>query len=182
MAEDQGNKNLKEKRIMSPFWILAIIALIAIITLSGIIAYQQSKKSDFDELQPQQYQCERWIEEADFLSNKFVLNNNQWKEEDKTHYERLNLLINRHCMIELQEQQIELQKLKDCSNFYITIQGLIDKMENRTLETLGKSDQQLYIDNYHKYFDNYCNLIQPLIIEEKIFLEFNKTRGNNTDS
>jgi hypothetical protein len=173
MAEDQTQPE-KKKTKLSTSWVLTIIAVIALTSLATLIAYHQSQKSDFDELQPQQYQCDRWKIEKDFLTNKQLLSNNVLSDEDIEKFLKLEGLIDKNCQSPTQKNLANLTQL--CTPMYITIQKLIDRMENRTLETLEPNDQNLYTHTYNQYFNNNCNNIQDQIVKQRSFLEFNKTR------
>lgn len=164
----------KKKIILSPFWILAIIAVGGTIALGQLYSYYSSQKSDSDQLQPQLYQCDRWKIEKDFLTNKYLLSNTKWSDEDKKQFEMLDGLVSKNCPTQGQKDLAKLIQL--CTPMYITIQKQIDKMENRTLETLQPNDQKLYTNTYNEYFKNNCNNIQDEIVKQKSFTDFNKTR------
>lgn len=149
-----------------------------IVAISALIYYDKIQKSDFDQLQSEEYQCNRWIAEADFLSNKYALkgDSTSWTKEDIAEYERLDGLIGKYCIT---QHEMAVKKLDDCTKDYITIQSLIDRMVERRYETLSQPDQQNYTDTYDKFFKNHCELVQDKIVREKAFLDFNKTRNGS---
>ena len=176
MSEANTTQPIKKDHKVATILIIMIAS--AIFTLVMIVDYQKAKNADFDKLQSQQFQCDRWIAEADFLANKYALKNNpnQWTKDDKTEYERLDTLVGKYCV---NQQEVALQKLNDCTNHFITIQTLKDKMNESRLESLEQSDQQLYTNTYDKYFQYHCNLIQEKIVKQKTFLDFNITRNGS---
>jgi len=121
-------------------------------------------------------ECEGWLEVGKTLRKK---NDNQvdvdkWLEEDRIRIYEIEELYKANCIATVDEV---MNELKNCTKYYITVQTMIDKMEERNLGTLSEDDQENYNQNYKDYFDTYCNKIIDEIEKTDEFLEFNKTRG-----
>ena len=111
-----------------------------------------------------QYECEGWIQEGRFLVNKYHPNNNieSWLTEDKIKMFNLENQVLYHCTTKRVDV---LDNLPLCINTFVVIQGHLDNMVEREIESLSEADQESYHSNYATYFQNGCDLIQDDIDE-----------------
>ncbi len=170
----------KENKKFYLYWIIIIIVIttgVSVIILGyGLAGYWENDIAESEANgQLLEVRCERWLQVADSLVEKYDGNTNftQWSESDRISIFAIEELYQKNCI----PTDIEIMSdLKKCTEIYITIEGLIDKMDERHLDTLSEDKQKSYNDNYEEYFNSYCNKIKDEIEKTDEFIEFNRTR------
>jgi len=121
--------------------------------------------------------CDFLLEQARLLidKNDNQLDVDQWElEEDTVKIREINQTFSDNC---IPTKENVIGDLEKCTIIYITIESLIDKMEERSLGSLSQAEQRAYNTNYDDYFNSYCNKIKDEIEQTEKFQNFNKTRG-----
>ncbi len=120
--------------------------------------------------------CDRYL----VVSQQLLANNNgtadigQWSEQDRNIVLQIENLYNEECVLDRSNAFVNMES---CTATFITIQRLIDKMDERNRDTLSEEDNAQYEQSYLDYFNNYCNTLYAEIIQQPSFLEFNQTRN-----
>jgi len=162
----------------TPKWVYVVIIGIAVgLGASGfILGLDFSDDSLMITEQEQKIKCDEWLELADSLvrTNNNNKNVTEWSAKDRIRVLKIEELYQDNCIPTKQKIIGDLEK---CTIIYITIESLIDKMEERQLDSLSQAEQKAYKANYKDYFDSYCNKIKDEIEQTDKFQNFNKTRG-----
>jgi len=170
---DYKTHERKRKPILS-YGKIAIIIVIGVLTIS--LYFGMSIASPKDDFQSEEFQCARWVEEGKFLIAK-NLGKDQlelWSEEDRSKFLELDDKIENYCVA---PKILVMGYLNQCTDYYIEIQTLLDKMVELEVMSLFPIEQQQYLTVYDEYFDLNCDVIGDEIIKTKKFLEFDKTRN-----
>ena len=187
---DGGKEDRSPKKLRSGLMVVLVIIVMTIGISILIIAYSDSgywvkpsvienesiRGTGFIDEKERERRCKQLLHEADVLVRKYDNNRNvtEWSQIDRINVFEIELLYQENC---LPSNQQTMTNLKKCTIFYITIESLIDKMEERQLDTLPLDEQRAYNTSYKEYFDNFCNIIIDEIKRTDEFMEFNKTRG-----
>ncbi len=169
----------KENKKFYLYWIVIIIVIttgVSVIILGYGFAGYWDDDSTFESELTDIEDCETWLEIADILIKKNDGNENitQWSEDDRNVILGIEVQYQKNCI----PTDFEiLSNLNRCTEIYITIESLIDKMEERHLDTISEEEQEIYNKSYKEYFASYCNRIKDEIQNTNEFIEFNKTRG-----
>jgi len=117
--------------------------------------------------------CDSWLQIGEELleKNDNNINVQEWSETDRNRVLQVENLFKDNCVATVEDD------LGRCTTIYITIQSLIDKMDERQLDSISEEEQVIYDKNYLDYFDSYCNRIVDDIKKTNQFMEFNMTRG-----
>jgi hypothetical protein len=174
---DSDEVYVPPKKKPVPKWVYVVVVGVAV----GLGAIGYFGVLDFTEYSvtiTEDPNCQFYIEEAQKLVKKNDGTNHElWSEEDR----QLVLEFNEKYINECEPAVEEIAKnLDNCVIVYITIQSLIDKMEPEgdgyKLDSLPDHEQDVYNENYERYYDNRCNQIVDLIEETDKFQNFNNTR------
>ncbi len=167
------------KNILIGFGIAVVFTLIL-----AMVFGEQDIRSNANEVpiskladdQQRKLECEELLQLGDALVR--INNNNknitEWSAEDRIRVLEIEELYQDKCVPTDEEIITDLEK---CTTIYITIQSLIDKMEERHLGTLSEVEQEAYNENYKEYYNAYCNRIKDEIEKTSDFIKFNMTRG-----
>lgn len=179
---DYGTYTTKKPK--KPILSISQIVLILVVTVIGISLYVGV--SGFviipEELVPvirtveePRFQCEQWLEEGKFLLNKnyFSEDVSLWNKDDREKFIMLENQYASNCVI---TDEITAN-LPECTEMFIRIQELIDKMEDRKLGSLPFQEQREYDLTYNEYFKKRCDVIADKIQKSNDFIDFNKTRN-----
>jgi len=161
----------------TPKWVYVLV--IGVIVGIGGFGYINSTNQSENEvlILDRKLQCDLLLEEARLLidKNDNNLDVDQWElEEDTVKIREINQTFSDNC---IPTKENVISDLEKCTIIYITIESLIDKMEERSLGSLSQAEQRAYNTNYDDYFNSYCNKIKDEIEQTEKFQNFNKTRG-----
>jgi len=161
----------------TPKWVYAVlIGVVVVIAGFGYINATNQSENDVLILD-QKLECDLLLEEARLLidKNDNNLDVDQWElEEDTVKIRQINQTFSDNC---IPTKENVINNLEKCTIVYITIESLIDKMDERKLGSLSQAEQKAYNTNYDDYFNSYCNKIKDEIEQTEKFQNFNKTRG-----
>ncbi len=161
----------------TPKWVyVLIIGVVLVIGGFGYINSTNQSENDVSIFE-EKIDCDFLLEKARLLidKNDNELDVDQWElEEDTIKIREINQRYSDNC---IPTKESVMSDLERCTIMYITIKSLIDKMEERQLDSLSQAEQKAYNTNYDDYFDSYCNKIQVEIEQTQKFQNFNKTRG-----
>ena len=161
----------------TPKWVyVPIIGVVLVIGGFGYINSTNQSENDVSIFE-EKIDCDFLLEKARLLidKNDNELDVDQWElEEDTIKIREINQRYSDNC---IPTKESVMSDLERCTIMYITIKSLIDKMEERQLDSLSQAEQKAYNTNYDDYFDSYCNKIQVEIEQTQQFQNFNKTRG-----
>jgi len=162
----------------TPKWVYAVlIGVVVVIAGFGYINSINQSENDVLILD-QKLECDFLLEEARLLidKNDNQLDVDQWElEEDTIKIREINQRYSDNCT-SIPSKELVMVDLEKCTILYITIESLIDKMEERKLNSLSLREQTAYNSNYKEYYDSYCNKIKDKIEETDKFQSFNSTR------
>ena len=161
----------------TPKWVFAVV--IAVVVVIGGFGYINSTNQSENNVLifEEKIDCDSLLEKARLLidKNDNELDVDQWElEEDTIKIREINQRYSDNC---IPTKEKVMSNLAKCTITYITIESLIDKMEERNLGSLSQAEQKAYNTNYKDYFDSYCNKIKDEIEQTEKFQNFNKTRG-----
>jgi len=161
----------------TPKWVYAL--LIGVVIVIGGFGYINSTNQTENDvlILDQKLECDLLLEEARLLidKNDNNLDVDQWElEEDTVKIREINQTFSDNC---IPTKENVISDLEKCTIVYITIESLIDKMDERKLGSLSQAEQKAYNTNYDDYFNSYCNKIKDEIEQTEKFQNFNKTRG-----
>jgi len=161
----------------TPKWVYAVLISVVVV-IAGFGYINATNQSENDVLiLDKKLECDLLLEEARLLidKNDNNLDVDQWElEEDTVKIREINQTFSDNC---IPTKENVISDLEKCTIVYITIESLIDKMDERKLGSLSQAEQRAYNTNYDDYFNSYCNKIKDEIEQTEKFQNFNKTRG-----
>ena len=177
VSNDSLSDGEESPKKSTPKWAYAVtIGIAVVLAVSGYILSLDFTENSV-EIFEENIDCDFLLSEARLLidKNDNELDVDQWElEEDTIKIREINQRYSDNCIPTKENVMSNLQK---CTIIYITIESLIDKMEERQLDSLSQAEQRAYNTNYDDYFDSYCNKIKDEIEQTDKFQNFNITRG-----